>query len=100
MSLGALTPIRTWFPLTPKTVTVTSFPIITVSPTRLVSINMLRLLAPVACIAEHLTAFETVAVIVPSWTNRNSTRHGVINQSVRIQETADRFSHLGEHADS
>jgi hypothetical protein len=59
--LGALTPIRTWFPLTPNTVTVTSFPIITVSPTRLVNINMLRLLAPVACIAEHLTAFETAS---------------------------------------
>jgi hypothetical protein len=33
--------MRTWFPLTPNTVTVTSFPIITVSPTRLVKINII-----------------------------------------------------------
>src|ERR1700722_5490186 len=37
---GALIPIRTWFPFTPNTVTVTSLPIITVSPTRRVRINI------------------------------------------------------------
>src|SRR5665213_998501 len=34
-------PTRTWLPLTPRTVTVTSLPIITVSPTRLVKISIL-----------------------------------------------------------
>src|SRR3984957_439643 len=32
-----------------------------------------------------------IAVLVRSWTNRDSTRHGVIHQTVRIQETADRI---------
>src|SRR5690606_1405313 len=40
-SLGALTPRRTWLPLTPSTVTVTSSPTTRVSPTRLVKINIL-----------------------------------------------------------
>src|ERR1700675_3013464 len=35
-----------------------------------------------------------IAVLVPSWTNRDSTRPGVIHQTVRIQETANRFLHL------
>jgi len=39
-----------------------------------------------------------IAVLVPSWMNRNSTRHGVIHQSVRIQETAHRFLPLVERA--
>ena len=47
-SFGALTPIRTWLPLTPSTVTVTSLPIIRVSPTRLVKISISTLLASVA----------------------------------------------------
>src|SRR5579872_4785168 len=34
-------PTRTWFPFTPRMVTVTSLPIITVSPTRLVNISIL-----------------------------------------------------------
>src|SRR5690606_3690101 len=39
-SLGALTPMRTWLPFTPNTVTVTSSPTIRVSPTRRVRISI------------------------------------------------------------
>src|SRR6478609_1809654 len=38
--LGAFTPTLTWLPLTPSTVTVTSSPMTTASPTRRVRINM------------------------------------------------------------
>src|ERR1700732_2710364 len=37
-------PTRTWFPLTPRTVMVTSSPIITVSPTRLVRMSIFHFL--------------------------------------------------------
>src|SRR5690606_28671947 len=39
-------PTRTWLPLTPSTVTVTESPIMSVSPTRLVKINMWGTPAP------------------------------------------------------
>lgn len=42
-SLGALMPIRTWFPLTASTVIVTLSPITRLSPVRLVRINMVIL---------------------------------------------------------
>src|SRR4029077_12409376 len=38
-------PTRTWFPLTPRTVMVTSSPIMTVSPTRRVRMSIVRFLA-------------------------------------------------------
>ena len=41
---GALMPMRTWLPFTPRTVTVTSSPMTTDSPTRLVKISILRAL--------------------------------------------------------
>jgi hypothetical protein len=41
-------------PLTPNTVTVTSLPIITVSPTRLVNINIIQLLANLAPAAAEI----------------------------------------------
>src|SRR5690606_6691924 len=41
---GAFTPRRTWFPFTPSTVTVTSLPMTTVSPTRRVKISIAKLL--------------------------------------------------------
>src|SRR5689334_5106923 len=50
---GALIPMRTWLPFTPNTVTVTSFPIITVSPTRLVRISML--LSPLLAVVSVAT---------------------------------------------
>src|SRR6185437_6395082 len=43
ISLGAVMPMRTWLPFTPNTVTVTWSPIIRVSPTRRVKINMTEL---------------------------------------------------------
>jgi hypothetical protein len=48
-------------PFTPNTVTVTSLPIITVSPTRLVNINIIQLLAMFALAAAKITALHTAS---------------------------------------
>jgi hypothetical protein len=74
--------MRTWLPLTPRTVTVTSLPIITVSPTLLVNINILGLLTYQAVGAGQDVAVETaLPPALVSNTSGGRNRHGISNHS-------------------
>jgi hypothetical protein len=61
-------------PLTPNTVTVTSLPIITVSPTRLVNINIFVLLIFLGNYSGTLTAWDRIAGALVH-ANAGSNRH-------------------------